>query len=391
MSASLADRAPRILLDIPSSGADGKNRLKGIFRYMGEGHFWDIVVPSTHLELKVDVIRKLIADGLDGAIVSAPYDDGLADLLVKHRLPTILMNDSWTGRPHFGNGFHFALTDHFAIGQEAARHFLSLGRFAEYGFLCDTARNNWGRLRGKGFARVLRRSNYKVTNFTPPESPVYLLDRTSFDAWLTKRKFPLALFAANDRLAVQAMGRCRSLGLAVPRDVAILGVDNDEVLISSCTPKLSSIAPNSEGAGYAAAKTMDSVLEGKHVPSRQLFKPLMLVERASTAPLSPSVKLVEDAKAFINAHATEGLTPERLAVRLHVSRPLLDLRFRELRQGTVSATIRERQLDEVARLLRTTRYTTRKIGLLCGFPNERSLKNIFRRHFGTTMTDYRSS
>jgi len=381
---------PHVLVAIPSSGADGKNRLAGIFRYLSEGRFWNITLPSTHVELTVDFIRKSISEGLDGAIVSTRYDAEIAQALARDRIPTILMHDSWMHRPHVGPNFHFALTNHVAVGRLAARHFLSLGRFATYGFVGDTERNRWGRARRIGFKRELRRHSFSVVNFTSAYSPLCLLDRNRFSAWLKSKETPFALFAANDRIAVQAIACCRELDISVPRDVAVLGVDNDETLIGACEPRLSSIVPNFAAAGYEAARKLEDILSGKHVSRVTLFDPLKLVERASTAPLSPSVKLIEDACDYIAAHATEGLTPSQVAARLHVSRPLLDLRFRERGQGTVSQAIRTRQLAEVTRLLRETSLSARQIGRLCGFANERSLKNIFKRAFNTTMLAYRN-
>ena len=383
------DRNPQVLLSIPSSGADGRNRLTGIFRFLGEGRFWDIIQPSTHLQLTADSLRGIVANGLDGAILAARYDAEIARILARAKIPTILMHDSWMHRPHLGRNFHFALSDHVAIGRLAARHFLSLGRFAAHGFIGDTERNRWGHGRRIGFARELRRHGLEVFTFTPRRSALRLIDRERFCGWLKTKRTPLAIFAASDRIAVQCISCCRSLGLNVPKDVAVLGVDNDETLISSCDPRLSSILPDFAEAGYAAACMLNGILSGQTVPKVKLFAPLMLVERASTASLSPSAKLMEDARACIAAHATEGLTPAALAVRLHVSRSLLDLRFRELKQGSVADAIRTRQLEEVSRLLRETDYPVRQIGRLCGFENERSLKNIFKRAFDTTMTAYR--
>lgn len=380
---------PKTLLSIPSSGADGRDRLTGVFRFLGEGRFWSIIQPSTHLQLTGDSLRDIISDGLDGAILSSRYDAEIARILAHAKIPTILMHDSWMHRPQIGSGFHFVLSDHVAIGRLAAQHVLSLGRFATYIFVGDTERNRWGRGRRIGFERELRRHTLNASTFIPAPSALRLIDRERFCDWLKTKRTPMALFAASDRIAVQCISCCHSLGLDIPKDVAILGVDNDESLISSCDPRLSSILPNFTEAGYAAARMLDDVRSGRTVPKVRLFAPLTLVERASTAPLSPSAKLVEDALACIAVHANEGLTPATLAVRLHVSRPLLDLRFRELKQVSVANAIRTRRLEEVARLLRGTNYSVRQIGRLCGFKNERSLKNVFKRTYGMSMTDFR--
>lgn len=391
MSEIHPQKVPRILIAIPTSGADGTERLSGIFRYLSEGHVWNVIFPSSHIELTADFVRKTVDEGLDGVIVASRYDAAIARILTRARLPTIAMHDSWVHRPHVRGCFRFVLTDHIAVGRLAARHFLSLGQFASYGFAGDTECNRWGRARRIGYERVLRQHGMEVAVFTPSHSSLRLIDHDRFARWLEAQPKPLALFAANDRIAVQVTGCCNELGLAVPHDVAILGVDNDEILINSCQPRLSSIVPNFPEAGYAAAQLLADALDGRKTPKATLFAPLKLVERSSTAPRSPSVALIERARAYIDIHATDGLTPADLAARLHVSRSLLDLRFRELKQGSVATAIRTRQLEEVVRLLRETDYTTRQIGKLAGFENERSLKNIFKRVYGMTMTDSRAN
>lgn len=383
-------QAPRVLILIPPAGADGKGRLTGLYRYLGEGRSWDIILPSTHVEPTREQLADILGPGVDGILVATPFNPALARALLRAKAPVVALHDSWTHRPRISYRIHFVFNDHVRIGRLAARYFISLGHFAAHAFLRDTENNRWGRGRMLGFERELAEHGIESRAFTPQHSALRMLDRPRFNTWLKAQPKPLALFAANDRMAVQAIGACHDLGLRVPTDVAILGVNNDETLVSSCEPRLSSIAPDFHAVGYAAAEMLDDLMRGRMTPRLRLFANARLVERASTAPLKPSVKLVEDALAFIAAQPSEAhLTPTAVARKLRVSRPLLDLRFRELKKGTLAAAIRRRKLEEVARLLRETDFTIRRIGAACGFENERSLKNIFRRVFGVPMTDYR--
>ena len=382
--------APRVLILIPPAGADGKGRLTGLYRYLGEGRSWDVILPSTHVEPTRNQLAGILAPGIDGIMVATPFNPSLARALVRTKAPIVALHDSWMHRRRISDRLHFIFNDHVRIGHLAARYFISLGHFAAHAFIRDTENNRWGLGRKVGFERELAGHGIKPQVFTPRLSTLRILDRPRFDAWLKALPKPLALFAANDRLAVQAIGACHDLGLRVPADVAVLGVNNDETLASSCAPRLSSIAPDFHAVGYAAAAMLDDLMRGRKAPRLQLFADSRLVERASTAPLKPSVKLVEDALAFIAAQPPETpISPVAVARKLRVSRPLLDLRFRELKKGTLAAAIRRRKLDEVARLLRETDYSIRRIGTTCGFANERSLKNIFRRTFGMTMSAYR--
>ena len=60
---------------IPSSGSDGKDRLIGIFRYLSEGHYWDVILPSSHLKFTAEQLREIISGGIDGAIISARFEN----------------------------------------------------------------------------------------------------------------------------------------------------------------------------------------------------------------------------------------------------------------------------------------------------------------------------
>ena len=101
-------------------------------------------------------------------------------------------------------------------------------------------------------------------------------------------------------------------------------------------------------------------------------------------------RLVTRAKEFIDKHATEGITPGDVAIHLGISRPLLDLRFRETQKTSVGRLITETKLSEVARKLRETRLSIPAIQETCGFKNANSLKNLFKRRYNMSMRDYRA-
>ena len=72
-------------------------------------------------------------------------------------------------------------------------------------------------------------------------------------AWLQSLKLPVGIMACDDPRAHHFLEACRRLGLQVPEDVAILGVDNDELMCELCQPPLSSIETGIREVGYEAA------------------------------------------------------------------------------------------------------------------------------------------
>lgn len=104
---------------------------------------------------------------------------------------------------------------------------------------------------------------------------------------LALRRRPTAVVATNDVFAVGAMLACRSLGVRVPHDISITGVDNTD-LGATQTPGLTSIRTPIIEIGDAAANQLVSRLEGTACERFQLL-PIEIVHRGSTA-VPPKVK-----------------------------------------------------------------------------------------------------
>lgn len=177
----------------------------------------------------------------------------------------------------------------------------------------------------------------------------------------------------------------------VPDQVTILGVDNDELVCQIARPELSSIRPDTEGEGFAAAKALHALMDGRGKPGRHtiLLKPLGIVERASTRPPPPAAHLVQTALEFIAQNAVKGITSDDVAKRVGCSRRLLELRFAEFHSESVHAALVRTRLAAVRRELTLTDRKFIHIARECGFKNAAVLKNLFRKTYGMSMRDYR--
>ena len=116
-----------------------------------------------------------------------------------------------------------------------------------------------------------------------------------------------------------------------------------------------------------------------------------MIERESTAPVSPARALILRALAYIDAHATDDITVLDVVRHLGVSRSLAELRFRQFHSSTIAQAIRERRLGEVCKLLTKTRRPIATISKECSFKNVNHLKNIFRARFGMSMREFRKA
>ena len=173
---------------------------------------------------------------------------------------------------------------------------------------------------------------------------------------VSKLKRPAAVLTANDDRAFELLKVLAAKRIAVPRGVAVLGVDNDELICENTHPRLSSLQPDFEEEGRLAAETLDRLMHGKTFTARTLLVGVRrIVQRESTAELSHTGQLMQKAVANIDRHALEGIVVNDVVRHLKCSRRLADLRFRELQGHTILTAITERRLDEVKRRLASTR------------------------------------
>jgi LacI family transcriptional regulator len=99
------------------------------------------------------------------------------------------------------------------------------------------------------------------------------------------------------------------VGIQIPEEMAILGVDNDEMTCNLSDPPLSSIALNTEKGGYEAAKLMDEMITGKIGVQYDIYvMPTQIVERQSTDIASTSDRYIAKALKFIHQNIEKRIT-----------------------------------------------------------------------------------
>lgn len=116
-----------------------------------------------------------------------------------------------------------------------------------------------------------------------------------------------------------------------------------------------------------------------------------IVERQSTAAISPAARLLQRGLAYIKKNVTSGITTENVVKHLGVSRRLADLRFNEFDGRSVHEVIVDTRLEELKRLLADSDIPIARVTAACGFGSENYAKNLFRRRFGMSMSEFRST
>ena len=384
-----AQKIRNVIVAANLADASWRDFLTGFFDYARTGVHWNIRLLQSAEELAQEADDLIRADGVVSGIRA---DDATVAKFKATTTPLVLigMEDARLAQR---TNTTVVRNDNEDIGAYAARHFLSLGKFNSFGFVTTNTDESWSTLRAQGFRRILDASGFDLhqfrTNFVPGSSE----DLGRLMRWVRELPKPAAIFAAYDRRAIHVLSACKATGLAVPGQVAVIGVDNDRLLCDFADPPLSSVAPDHEEEGRVAAQTLDAMMRAR--PRKRLDKVLItgkrIVERESARETTPATTLLRRATDYIIRNAAKNIKPTDVALHLGVSRSLLDLRFREANGKTTSAFIAETRLVEVKRRLRKTKQSIRGISRECGFANPNHLKNLFRRHFGMSMREYRKA
>ena len=202
---------------------------------------------------------------------------------------------------------------------------------------------------------------------------------------------PAGVFAAYDIKGRQLLDACRDAGVAVPEEIAVVGVDNDELLCGLATPPLSSVIPNTRRTGYEAARLLDRMLQGEEVPPEGHFiPPLGVHARQSTDILAVEDREIAAAMRFIREQACDGITVEDVLRAVPLSRRVLERRFRAVVGRTPHEEILRLRLDRVKQLLAETDLSLERISTLAGFAHPEYMSVAFKREIGVTPGCHRA-
>lgn len=211
------------------------------------------------------------------------------------------------------------------------------------------------------------------------------------ESWLESLPKPVAILACNDIRGQQVINACRDAGIRVPDEVAVLGVDNDEVICRLCHPPLSSIDPNVRIVGELAARLLDDMIHGRPVSPGHRVPPVRVVERASTDIIAVEDGLVQDVLRKIRDRACVpgGVAVEQLCGDVGVSRSTLDKRFVDLLGRSVSEEITRHRLHHARQLLLSGDTPLGEVSARCGFTTTTYFCRFFKRETGGTPEGFR--
>ncbi len=377
-------RRPRVALIVETSLASGRDILRGIARFVREYGPWSIYHEPRALE---EDAPRWLDDWRGDGIIARIQNRSIANAVTRTGLPVVdvlgLVPEAGVPLVH---------VDDRAIAELAAEHLLERG-FREFGF-CAISGATWSDARRKAFVEAVGRSGFRCRECVlPPDArgqASWEEQQSRLVQWIRSLPRPVGIMVCNDPRGQLVVEACRRVGVAVPEEAAVVGVDNDEPLCDICDPPLSSVMPDHRRVGYEGARLLARLMAGHCAPEVPIYvPPLGIVTRLSTDVLAVDDLHVVQALRFIREHACDGVTIDDVLERSPVSRSTLQRRFRRLLGRSVHEEIVRVRLRRVCELLARTELPIETVSDKAGFAHRQYLGEVFKAKTGMTLAEFR--
>jgi len=381
-------KIPKVIFLVETSRAYGRGLLRGIAQYSKLNGPWLFFMgPEFYvkgIEHSYKWMKDLDADG----IIAPLWDDAIIKMIDSLGLPAVICGIE---KPNLRACR--VVTDDVAVGRMAAEYFLERG-FRRFAF-CGFNDAIWSQRRGESFSESVKEvgfethiyKRYKAARKRSSEA-----EQTVIAKWLQSLSRPIAIMACNDDRGQDVLAACRLAGLETPGEVAILGVDDDELVCSLSYPQLSSIAVNTNRAGYEAARVLDKLMSGLQIEEFEKIvriSPLHVVTRQSTDIRAIEDTQVADAVNFIRMHSRKVIQVGDVAEAVGLSRRALEQHFRKVLRHSVHDEIKYARVNQMADLLISTNLTMSQIARFLGYPNASNISRYFKQKKGISPMEYR--
>jgi LacI family transcriptional regulator, galactose operon repressor len=367
-----ATQSRRIGLALDAVAAYGRGIVRGVMSYTHTKPRWTINVEPQWSFSKPVGIERWDVDGLIVQTFSREFEKRVINL----GLPATNVSNFCPGELHLPS----VLPDDDAVAVMAADYLISLG-FRQLAY-CWSGTTQFGRLRLQAFRRRAAESGIPVHECNTMS--------TQLDKWVRDLPKPIGVLGCNDDFAHRVLNAVRQQGIKVPDQLAVLGVDNDELFNTLVTPSLSSIALPAEQIGFEAAAQLDRLMNGEKLkPLVTLLPPVRVIPRASTDVLSIEDEDIVAAVRFIREHAAEPLQVDDVLDHVPLSRRSLERRFRQLVRHSISDEIRRAHIDRAKDLLANSDLAMSQVAAASGFTTASRLGIVFHREVGEPPSEFR--
>ncbi|MCA9236790.1 MAG: XylR family transcriptional regulator [Planctomycetales bacterium] len=283
-------------------------------------------------------------------------------------------------------------SDAAEVSRLAADHLLER-RFRRLAYVGSNDRG-WSSRRESAFRDYLSARNVNLHVYPAPTrktEQAWEREQAVLAEWIRNLPKPIGLFACDDDRGREVLEACTLAGCRVPEDVAVVGVDNDEVFCDLADPPLSSVSLNIETAGYRAAQLLDGLMSGRIREPRSLpVEALCVVARRSSEIFAVDDDDISAALQLIHRNQGKDVSVERIVDELAVSRRSLEKRFRAILGRSILEEVQLAKLEHSKRLLLETPHSVSRVAKLAGFGTVGYFIQFFQQRVGKTPGKFRS-
>lgn len=351
---------------------------------------WDLFMEED-FRLRLQGIEHWQGDG-----IIADFDDpAVAAALAGSKVPVVAVGCSYDNRAEYPRAIPYVATDDFKLVKIAYEHLIEVGlrHFALFSQPPAPA-NRWAQEREKAFSALMRRDKLQPEIFRGQGTSAQTWDESLHQQveWLQSLPKPVGIIAVNDARARQLMQACILAGIAVPEQVALVGIDNDPLARMMTRIPLTSVIQGAQEMGRTAAQLLDQMLHGVRLgDTRVLVPPLGINVLASSKHEAPKHPHVMRARHFIRQYACQGIKTGQVADYVGISRSSLESRFRRELGCSVHDEILRFRLEAATELLKAGKCNLADVALKCGFTSSQYMHSVFRRELGCTPRGYQES
>lgn len=312
-----------------------------------------------------------------GCIIDCSAGNSLMYLSNFRNIPHICLNLP----THYHDRNHHSLEhDANAIAKLATTELIGLN-CKSFGYVPSEHPFPWSVDRGICFESDLKHKRLMVDKFRGE----------NLGHWLMGLPKPCGIFAANDEVAQNVIVAAQHAGLNVPNDVAVVGVDNDELYCEGTMPGITSIATDRYEVGIQLGKMLIEIINNQHMDIvHSTYKPSRIIRRGSTRRLGHANQRVNMALEYIRRQACIGpIRIEDVAKAMGCSYRLATQEFRTTLGHSIIQEVQNVRLAHICEQLRTSKRSITEIIFDCGYESESYVKHEFARRFGMSMSTWR--
>lgn len=377
----------KIMIIIDTSRASGRKFLLGAERYISTLADWEVYIqPPNYLQKNSpDFYLGYPFEKLDGLLIRDAVNTAR---IMNTDIPRVI-NDT---QRELISGTSTIITDSIKIGQIAAEYFLGLG-FQHFAF-CGFQGFAWSQKRHDGFKRILM--NHEIETFFNFENEHLkghqnVMERWKISEWLKQLPRPLCVFACNDDRAISVLEACKIAGLNVPEEIAVLGVDNDELMCNLSSPPLSSIELDFDKAGFAAAEHLNALIQKNRDNKIIHVSPVETIERRSTDILAINDQDVISALIFIRNNFHKPIQTADIVNTTCLSKRELEKRFKKIFKRTIKNEVERLRMELIKKKLLNSNQPIYQIANQLEFTDPEHFSRSFKNLSGMTPSAFRQN